>query len=45
VIVNAGAVVGSTDALVEVVKNGLEATGRRNGGTGGVNRYAASVIA
>jgi hypothetical protein len=45
VTVNAGAVVASTDALVEVVKEGLEATGRRNGGTGGVGRYAASVIA
>ena len=44
VIVNAGAVVGSTDALVEVVKNGLETAGRRNGGTGGVDRYAARAI-
>ena len=44
VIVNAGAVVGSTDALIEVVKNGLETVGRRNGGTGGVGKYAAMAI-
>jgi hypothetical protein len=43
--VNAGAVVGSTDALIEVVKNGLETVNRRNGGGGGMgsNRYAAMV--
>lgn len=29
--VNAGAVIGSTDTLVEVVKDGLETAGRRNG--------------
>jgi len=40
--VNAGAVVGSTDALVEVVKNGLETVNRRNRGSGG-GRYAAMV--
>jgi hypothetical protein len=40
--VNAGAVVGSTDALIEVVKNGLETVTRRNGGSGG-GRYAAMV--
>ena len=40
VTVNAGAVVGSTDALVEVVKNGLETAGRRNGNAGGVGRYS-----
>jgi hypothetical protein len=32
--VSAGAIVGSTDALIEVVKNGLETAGRRNGGFG-----------
>jgi hypothetical protein len=42
--VNAGAIVGSTDALVEVVKNGLETAGRRNGGTLGVGRYARTTI-
>jgi hypothetical protein len=42
--VNAGAVVGSTDALIEVVKNGLETVTRRNGGGGpGGSRYAAMV--
>lgn len=41
--VNAGAIVGSTDALIEAVKDGLETAGRRNGG-GGVGRYAASAI-
>lgn len=44
VTVNAGAVVASTDALVEVVKNGLEATGRRNGGTG-IGRLPERAIA
>jgi hypothetical protein len=41
--VNAGAVVGSTDALVEVVKNGLETVTRRNRGSGG-GRYAEYAI-
>jgi hypothetical protein len=40
--VNAGAVVGSTDALIEVVKNGLETVTRRNG-RGGSGRYGAMV--
>jgi len=31
--VNAGSVVGSTDQLIEVVKNGLETVTRRNGGS------------
>ena len=30
--VNAGNVIGSTDALIQVVQQGLQATGRRNGG-------------
>jgi hypothetical protein len=42
--VSAGTIVGSTDALIEVVKNGLETASRRNGGTGGVDRYAARAI-
>jgi len=43
--VYAGNVVGSADALIQAVQVGLQATGRRNGGGGGMggNRYATQV--
>jgi hypothetical protein len=40
--VNAGNVVGSTDALIETVQNGLQTANRRNGGGG--NRYETMLI-
>jgi hypothetical protein len=45
VIVNAGNVVGSSDALIQAVQVGLGAASRRNGGGGGMggNRYATQV--
>ena len=42
--VSAGNVVGSTDALIETVQNGLETASRRNGRGGGVGRFGTSVI-
>ncbi len=42
--VSAGNVVGSTDALIETVQNGLETATRRNGRGGGVGRFGTSVI-
>jgi hypothetical protein len=38
----AGNIVGSTDALIETVQNGLQTANRRNGGGGG--RYGAMAI-
>jgi hypothetical protein len=40
--VSAGNVVGSTDALIETVQNGLQTANRRNGGGG--NRYETMLI-
>jgi hypothetical protein len=40
VIVNAGNVIGSADALVQAVQVGLQAANRRNGGSGGGGRNA-----
>jgi len=42
--VYAGNVVGSADALIEVVQNGLATANRRNGGGGGGNRYETMLI-
>lgn len=42
--VSAGNVVGSTDALIETVQNGLETANRRNGRGGAVGRYGTMVI-
>jgi hypothetical protein len=41
--VSAGNVVGSTDALIETVQNGLQTANRRNGG-GGIGRFGAMAI-
>ncbi len=42
--VNAGNVIGSADALIEAVQTGLQATGRRNGGTFAGGRNIGNLI-
>ena len=41
--VNAGNVIGSADALIEAVQNGLETANRRNGRGGGIGRFGTMV--